>query len=161
MSKFQELCPRGLAPVLANYWCRNRGWWHVKVSRLEQRPGQSLTHMSWLSCHCLSHQRCFWGQELRFPRVQILLPSWAAPAFTPEHLSFPLLVSKQLPRAPCRSHPATAMASSGILLGWCSLTCGCFFGLPLFLFRPWVSVDEMGFSGPLLLMLAPSSVCRL
>lgn len=67
-----------------------------------------------------------------------------------------LFVSKQLPGAACKSYQANAITS----LGWCPLTCGCFFGLPLFLFKSLVSVDDPGFTDLSLLMLALSTVSR-
>lgn len=70
-------------------------------------------------------------------------------------LQLPLLfVSEQLPGAACKSYQANAPS------GWRALTCGCFFGLPLFLFKSLVSVDDPGFTGLSLLMLALSTVSR-
>lgn len=85
----------------------------MKVSRLEQSWSARLTHvLAELSLPVTSEVPLRPGAEIS----QDADPAAVLGSPSIYHTS-PSLVSKQLPRAACKSHQATAMASSGSLLG--------------------------------------------
>lgn len=87
----------------------------MKVSRLEQSWSAPLTHvLAELSLPVTSEVSLRPGAEIS----QDADPAAVLGSPSIYHTSPSLvLVGKQLPRAACKSHQATAMASSGSLLG--------------------------------------------
>lgn len=141
--------------ALSNYQCKTKGWWHLKISRLELRSDSFPDAISWPAQSWPSTLDTLLKPLAETP--QIAHTAAFLKSNTICHRTSQLLlsfISELLPRAVYKSHVTKATVPSGCLSGCCALTSGCFFGLPLFLFRPSVGVGELGFTGFSLLMMA-------